>query len=186
MALKLPAKITNRIAQSVLQWSSVTSRHRQGVNLREAQNMLILYTEENEAKFKLVRDIAQFVKKEFGVKHVMRLAYVDKESKQIPAWHMRKLEGDFFCKSDLNWFGKTVRNVGAIVNEPYDVLIHFDPDQSVPLDFVVMNSKSKLKVSNHSKWRTKDYDILLPVAKGDSWKQRNHRIIQFLAESPLS
>ena len=182
----IPQKIKERVAQYVLQFSPQVDRLRSGSSLRQMKSMVLVYADHDEAKYKLVRDIATYIKKEFGVKHVMRVAYIDEESKFIPAWHLRKLETDYFCKSDLNWFGKPVSNVNPLLQEPFDVLIHFDPDSSVPLDFFVMASKAKMRVSNHSKMRTKDYDILLPTTKGDNWKQRNHRIIQFLAESPLS
>ena len=182
----IPQKIKKRVAHYVLQFSPKVERLRRGSSLRQMQSMVILYTDTDEAKYKLVRDIATYIKKEFGVKRVMRVAFIDEESKFIPAWHLRKLEADYFCKSDLNWFGRPVSNVEPLLHEPFDVLIHFDPDESVALDFFVMASKAKMKVSNHSKLRKKDYDILLPPTQGDNWRQRNHRIIQFLAESPLS
>ena len=81
---------------------------------------------------------------------------------------------------------KPVKNVEGLANEPFDILINLDPDTAIPIDFFVAMSKAKMKVSNHSSRRKKDYDILLPPAKGDTWKQRNHRIIKFLSESPLS
>ena len=99
---------------------------------------------------------------------------------------MRKLESDFFCQSDLNWYFRPVKNIDGLIDEPYDILINLDPDASIPLDFFVANSKAQLKVANQSYRRKKDYDILLPPEEGDSWKQRNHRIIKFLSESPLS
>ena len=99
---------------------------------------------------------------------------------------MRKLESDFFGASDLNWFYKPVKNVAGFALEPYDILINLDPDASIPLDFFVAQSRAKMKVSNYSSRRNNDYDILLPPMEGDTWKQRNHRIIKFLSESPLS
>jgi hypothetical protein len=182
----IPQEIKQRIAQYVLRFSPKVERLRQGSSLREMKSIVILYTDVDEAKYKLVRDIATYIKKEFGVKRVMRVAYIEEESKFIPAWHLRKLEADYFCKSDLNWFGRPTRNIEPLIQESFDVLIHFDPDSSLALDFFVLASKAKMKVSNHSELRKKDYDILLPPTKGDNWKQRNHRIIQFLAESPLS
>ena len=182
----IPRKIKERVAQTVLQLSPKVDRLRRGSSLRQMESVLILYTDHDETKYKLVRDIGTYIKKEFGVKRVMRVAYIEQESKFIPPWHLRKLETDYFCKSDLNWFGKPVRNVDPLLQAPFDALIHFDPDASLALDFFVMASKAKMKVANHSKLRKKDYDILLPTTKGDNWRQRNHRIIQFLAESPLS
>jgi len=96
------------------------------------------------------------------------------------------LESDFFCKSDLNWQGKPVKNVQAITEKQYDILIHLDPDIHVALDYFVALSHAKMKVANHSEARPDDFDILLPAQKGDSWKQRNHRIIEFLSDSPLT
>ena len=161
-------------------------REKKGVNLRGAEQILLVYAETNEAKFKLVKDIAVYLKKEYDIKHIMRLAYVDVDEKSVPTWHMRKLESDFFCKSDLNWQGRPVKNVHAILNMPYDILIHLDPDTHVPLDYFVAHSHAKMKVANHSEARSDDFDILLPAQHGDTWKQRNHRIIEFLSDSPLT
>jgi len=162
------------------------ARDKKGVNLRNAQNLILTYAEKDEARFKLVKDIAIYLKQEYDIKHIMRLAYIDDDEKGVPPWHMRKLEADFFCNSDLNWYGKPVKHVVAIMEEPYDLLIHFDPDLKVPLDFFVAESHAKMKVANYSTLRNRDFDILLPSKKDDTWKQRNHRIIEFLAESSIS
>lgn len=186
MSKFIPAKIQKKFAERMLKFTSQQERDKQGTNLRNARNVILVYTEKDEAKFKLVKDIALYLKKEFDIKRIMRLAYIDADEKMLPVWHMRKLESDFFCKSDLNWWNKPVRNVQALIQEPYDILVHLDPDDSIPLDFFVAFSKAKMKVSNYSVRRTADFDILLPPVPGDSWKQRNHRIIQFLSDSPLS
>ena len=67
----------------------------------------------------------------------------------------------------------------------YDVLIHLDPDESTGLTFVAA-SKAKMKVANFSANRPQDFDILIPPQPKDSWKQRNHRIIEFIGDSPLT
>ena len=182
----IPAKLQNKLAERLLRFTSQQDREKQGTYLRNANNLILVYKEEDEAKFKLVKDIANYLKKEFDVKRIMRLAYIDADEKMIPIWHMRKLESDFFCKSDLNWLDRPVKNIQALVQEPFDILIHLDPDQAIPLDFFVAYSQAKMKVSNYSVKRNADYDILLPPVPGDTWKQRNHRIIQFLSDSPLS
>lgn len=186
MARLIPKKLRNKIALRILGFTASPEREKQGTSINHAKNLILVYHGETEAKYKLVKDIAHYLKKEFGVKRVMRLAYLDVEEKMTPIWHMRKLESDFFCQSDLNWFSKPVKNVEGFANEPYDILINLDPDASIPLDFFVAESKAKMKVSNYSSRRTKDYDILLPPMEGDNWKQRNHRIIKFLSESSLS
>lgn len=182
----LPSNLQDRIAHYMLRKTRGYNREKKGVNLRGAERILLVYTETNEAKFKLVKDIAVYLKKEYDIKHIMRLAYVDVDEKSVPTWHMRKLESDFFCKSDLNWHGRPVKNVQAIQDVPYDILIHLDPDAHVALDHFVAQSHAKMKVANHSESRVDDFDILLPAKEGDSWKQRNHRIIEFLSDSPLT
>ena len=182
----IPQKLRTKLALRMLSFASAQGRMKQGTSLDKASTLILVYNGETEAKYKLVKDISNYLKSEFGVKRVMRLAYIDVEEKLTPIWHMRKLESDFFCQSDLNWHHKPVKNVEGLANEPFDILINLDPDAAIPIDFFVAMSKAKMKVSNHSSRRKKDYDILLPPAKGDTWKQRNHRIIKFLSESPLS
>lgn len=182
----LPTSVEIHIARYMLRRCKGYERLKKGVNLRGAEQVILVYSETDESKYKLVKDIAIYLKKEYDIKHIMRLAYVNAEEKAVPNWHMRKLESDFFCKSDLNWFLKPIRSIQAIQQEPYDILIHLDPDEYIPLDFFVAESRAKLKVANYSTSRTEDFDILLPPKTGDSWKQRNHRIIEFLADSPLT
>jgi hypothetical protein len=186
MARLIPQKLRTKIALRMLSFAPARERAKQGTSLNKANAIILVYQGETEAKYKLVKDIANYLKKEFGIKRVMRLAYIDVEEKATPIWHMRKLESDFFCLSDLNWHYKPIKNIEGLINEPYEILINLDPDASIPLDFFVANSKAKMKVANHSSRRKKDYDILLPEEEGDSWKQRNHRVIKFLSESPLS
>ncbi len=175
-----------RIAQRMLRSASSQERPKKGVNLRGANQIILVYTETDERKFKLVKDIAVYLKKEYDIKRVMRFAYITGDENSIPAWHMRKLESDFFCASDLNWYDKPVIHVAAHISEPYDVLIQLDPDESIALDFFVAESKAKMKVANFSTNRPQDFDILIPPQANDTWKQRNHRIIEFIGDSPLT
>tara|TARA_B100000768_G_C11281853_1_gene379094 strand:+ start:1660 stop:2220 length:561 start_codon:yes stop_codon:yes gene_type:complete len=186
MARLIPQNLKIKIALRMLSFATQSDRLKQGTSLNKAKTVILVYKGETESKYRLVKDIAAYLKKEFGIKRIMRLAYLDVDEKKIPIWHMRKLESDFFCQSDLNWYFRPVKNIDGLIDEPYDILINLDPDASIPLDFFVANSKAQLKVANQSYRRKKDYDILLPPEEGDSWKQRNHRIIKFLSESPLS
>ena len=182
----IPISVREKLSKSALQWAPSVDRVKQGMSLNDAERLILVYLDSDEEKFKLVRDIAQFIKLEYRVKRIMRMAFIPHDSKSIPAWHLRKLESDYFCKSDLNLLGKPVRNVHAHLHEPYDILVNLDPDSAMPLDYFIALSKARLKVSNQSEHRPKDYDILLPPVAGDSWKQRNHRIIKFLSEASLS
>jgi hypothetical protein len=84
----IPQKIKKWVAHYVLQLSPKVDRLRSGSSLGQMKSMVLVYAEHDEAKYKLVRDIATYIKKEFGVKRVMRIAYIDQESKFIPAWHL--------------------------------------------------------------------------------------------------
>jgi methionine synthase II (cobalamin-independent) len=182
----LPTSLRTRIAERMLRTTKSNARKKKGVNLRGAEQIILTYTETDERKFKLVKDIAIYLKKEYDIKRVMRFAYIQADEKAIPTWHMRKLESDFFCMSDLNWYEKPIKNVKAHMDEAYDILIHLDPDAEIALDFFVAGSKAKMKVANFSAHRADDFDILIPPQPKDSWKQRNHRIIEFIGDSPLT
>ena len=157
-----------RIAKRMLRSAKAQDRPKKGVNLRGANQIILVYTETDERKFKLVKDIAVYLKKEYDIKRVMRFAYIDGDEKSVPTWHMRKLESDFFCTSDLNWYDKPVKHVEAHESEPYDVLIQLDPDESIGLDFFVAESKAKMKVANFSTNRPQDFDILIPPQPNDT------------------
>ena len=55
-----------RIAQRMLRSASSQERPKKGVNLRKNQ-IILVYTETDERKFKLVKDIAVYLKK--GIRH---------------------------------------------------------------------------------------------------------------------
>ena len=111
MARLIPQKLQTKLALRMLGFTTSPDRNKQGASINRAKSLILVYQGETEAKYKLVKDIAQYLKKEFGVKRVMRLAYLDVDEKMTPIWHMRKLESDFFCQSDLNWFYKPIKNV---------------------------------------------------------------------------
>ncbi|MBN31617.1 MAG: hypothetical protein CL845_06430 [Crocinitomicaceae bacterium] len=182
----LPTLLKQRVAYHMLRSAKVQERPKKGVNLRGSSQIILVYTETDEKKFKLVKDIAVYLKKEYDIKRVMRLAFIQGEKKDVPTWHMRKLESDFFCSSDLNWYDKPVKQVQAHLSQPYDILMHLDPDKAAALDFFVTASQAKMKVANFSANRPQDFDILIPPKANDSWKQRNHRIIEFIGDSPLT
>jgi hypothetical protein len=65
-------------------------------------------------------------------------------------------------------------------------LINLDPDAAIPIDFFVAMSKGKDEGEQPFVTSEQRITISSATSEGDTWKQRNHRIIKFLSESPLS
>ena len=109
MARLIPQKLQTKLALRMLGFTTSPDRNKQGASINRAKSLILVYQGETEAKYKLVKDIAQYLKKEFGVKRVMRLAYLDVDEKMTPIWHMRKLESDFFAKAISTGFINPLR-----------------------------------------------------------------------------
>lgn len=162
-------------------------RHRlsRGSSLRTAESVALIYKSKNEEHYREVRALAKQLKESFGMK-VMRFAYVPVEVKNVPTWHMKKLEDDFLCKSDLNWYGRPVRGMRAFCREHFDILIDLEHEKTLAIQFIIQASEARMKVGPSHATEGCDYDILMQRTKGELWDDYNQRLIAFLANTTLT
>ena len=179
-------KLKGFIAGKALDRMRKRQRHTQGFSLRTAETVALVYKSRDEEHYLEIRALAKQLKDSFGLKTVMRFAYVPSEAKKIPAWHMKKLEDDFLCKSDLNWYGRPVWGMRAFCREPYDILIDLEHEKTQAIQFIVQGSEAKMKVGPSHATEDRDYDILMQRAKDESWTDFNQRLISFLANTTLT
>ncbi len=121
-------------------------RLRQGFNFNSAETICIIYKERDEPFFKQLKEYSNFLKGHFNIKTVFLMAYVDEVEKRIPVWHQHKLETDYFTRQELNWHLKPVSGVEKLINTEFDILIDFSGGNVLPLNFILKESKAKMKV----------------------------------------
>lgn len=167
-SMKLVRKIKQAAGGRFLRNEAEPKRERRGSNFNSAQRIGILYQDVDEPYFNKVKNYAKFLKDEFDIKSVICLGYVDEVKKKLPAWQLQKLELNFFSREDLNWHYKPVQNVATFLQEDFDMLIDLSGGNVVPLNYVMKESKARMKVGLKGS-RTERYcDFLLNMGEAPS------------------
>lgn len=138
-------------------------RLRQGFNFYSAKRVAFLYVDSDEDFFKKMKQYAAFLKTNYGIKTVNMLGFVDRPEKQAPAWQQHILESDFFTKSDLNWYLRPVQRASNFTVEDYDILIDFSGGETVPLNFVLKESKAHMKVGLKGSYAERYCDFIIDM-----------------------
>ena len=137
------------------------------MNYGESSKIGILYLGDDEKMHKLVRSYVKHLKEEEGIRKIMALSYFS--GKILPAYLQAKLSFDFFTKKELNWHqrpsGTVVNN---FVNEEYDILIDLSPPESLPLRFILVQSKARFKVGMMSDENQPYYDFLIDIGENQT------------------
>lgn len=149
-----------RISMMALRRSKAVNRERKGCGLSNAHSIGLLYLERDHAHYRVVKDLAKYLHDEVGVKKISMLSYVDNDKKHIPGWLVKKIDSGYFCKSDLNWYGKPIKEVESFIDYEFDLLLDLELDPVLPLKHVLMQSKAKMKVvAAQPQWGVVDYDF---------------------------
>ena len=91
-------------------------------------------------------------------KIVTTLAYLPKADKQLT------LPISFFTKDDINWYGKPLhKSVLEFIEQPFDILLNFCPEQKLPLESICALSSAKFIIGNGINHLHSYYDILLKL-----------------------
>jgi hypothetical protein len=151
-----------------LQTSKEVRNHRCGSTFHEAKTICLIYLDRDEAFYNQVKAYVKFLHSEYGMRRVCALGYVNKKAKHVPVYQSQKLEYQFFTKNDTNWFQKPVSNVEVFLNESFDILIDLNMSESLSLDYIVRESRSKMKVGSRQKRHSHLYDILIDVRASQS------------------
>ena len=160
--------------------------------------MGILYKERDHGFYRTIKDIAKHFQDELGVKRVSMLSYVDEDSKRTPGWLVKKLDSGYFCKSDLNWYGKPVKEIEAFTEVEFDILIDLELEPILPLKHVLNMSMAQMKVgAEQVDWAFRDYDVqirrldhkpnedgVLPSER-EVWQEQIERTFKFISEANI-
>lgn len=166
--MKAVRNIKEALGRRALRSEQEPNRVRRGGNFNSAQHVGLLYIDSDEPHFNLVRSYAKLLKEKYGVKNVSALGFVNENTKRIPVWQTQKLEFTFFSKDDLNWNLKPIQNIEKFTNEEFDILIDLSGGNSLPLNFILKQSRAMMKVGLRGSKGEKYYDFLLNMGGNSS------------------
>lgn len=121
-------------------------RLRKGFNFNSAESVGILYKDTDEAFMNKLKEYASYLKSNFNISKVILLGFVDEPEKKIPAWQKHSMEFGFFSRQQLNWHQRPISGVADFIEQDFDILIDFSGGNVLPLNFVMKESRAKMKV----------------------------------------
>lgn len=147
-------------------------------NFEDAQSVGILYREKGESFYILVKQYVKYLRSEHGIRDIMAMAYVE-DKKILPHYHVHKLKYDYFTGANLNWrMEPNCDQVQNFIDKEYDILIDFEKEPSLPLRFILAESKAAFKVGYYDPDNEPFYDMMLASGENDTFdeyvKQINH------------
>lgn len=87
------------------------------------------------------------------------VAYID--DKAVPYFCLEQLTADYFCRKDLNWYGKPVMvQVNDFMAMDFDLLIDFTDDFYLPVYTILQLSKAKMITGANNHYREL-YDLFI-------------------------
>tara|TARA_B000000532_G_C18781541_1_gene368518 strand:+ start:215 stop:796 length:582 start_codon:yes stop_codon:yes gene_type:complete len=188
-------KWKENISRFVLRRYKDNQRERQGCNLRNAESVGLIYLDRDHRFYRQIKDIAKHLHEELGVKTVAILSYVPFDSKKTPGYLVKKLNSGYFCKSDLNWYGKPVKEINSFIEEEFDILFDLELEPILPLKYILKKSMARMKVGPEQKeWDTQDYDVTICRIEHNPedgeevvdqmlvWQEQTERTFKFISE----
>lgn len=132
------------------------TRDRKVVSLRNAKNIGIVAEITDEDSYKEI--FAVFSKLQ-TISKVQMVGYIDE--KMVPFYCLDQLAADYFCKKDLNWYGKPeMVQVSDFINTDYDILIDFTRRDLAPIQYMLTLSKAQFIVGGN-KENQEFYDLII-------------------------
>lgn len=163
--MKLGRKIKESFGARMLHREVEPLRLRKGFNFNSAESVGIIYKDTDEEFFKNLREYSAYLKSHFNIRSVFLLAYVDEPEKRIPSWQQHKLELDFFTRQHLNWHQRPIEVVEKFVNQDFDILIDFSGGNVLPLNFILKESRAKMKVGMRGTRAERYCDFILNMGE---------------------
>jgi len=174
--------IKKSASKFLLKKKKEAKRTRKGSDLHSASSIAILYHDSDENNFKLIRKIAKEIKDEFGVRNVAIMGWVNGNDKVIPIYQAHKLESDYFCDSDLSWKLQPSSHLSNFLADQFDILIDLVNQNALPVNYVLSQSKAKMKVGQKGSSREKYLDLIIAVPDNSSTGLLFREVIKVLSK----
>jgi hypothetical protein len=166
-----------KIGQWVFQRDLKTNKRLKEVcNLEAAKSVGILYDATSEAQIKQVKPFVDYF---FNLKKdVKALGFVN--SKQLSFHHTPKLQYDFFCQKDLNWYYKPQNYIiDNFVKKEYDILINLCDSSCIPIKYLVASSIAHFKIGQHEEGY-EIYDLMIALKEDKSMEKLMQEIKHYI------
>ena len=148
-------------------------------NFTNAHSVGIIYNIKNPDYQVFINKYVDYLREEIGFKTITTLGYNQK--KGHPHFLKIGIKYKFFSKNELDWrnFPKGVE-VENFCNEKFDILIDLTRNFAVPLRYVLVKSKAKLKIGRYSEENEKYYDFMVDVSEDTSVSEYIKQVNHFL------
>lgn len=150
----------NRIKRSLLTKyisGNVSDRKKQLISLQRAKSIGIIASISDEESYRNIFSLFSLLQN--GNKSVRMVAYID--DKTVPYFCLEQLTADYFCRKDLNWYGKPVMvQVNDFMAMDFDLLIDFTDDFYLPVYTILQLSKAKMITGANHHYREL-YDLFI-------------------------
>ncbi len=133
-------------------------REKKFMNMEEAKTIGIVFEASDAGNFELVKKYITYLRD--MKKKVKAIGYYDQ--KNIPPMAYSKLEYDFFCQKDLNWYNAPGNvYVKNFMEDKYDILLDLNLNDLFPLHYISTMSKASFKVGKRSEQNNSIFDLLI-------------------------
>lgn len=163
--MKLLRKLKTAFGIRVLHAEVEPVRIRKGFNFNSAESVGIIYLDRDEEFYKKLHEYAGYLKNEFGIKTVSLLGFVDEPEKKIPAYQQHKLDGEFITRLNLSWNQRPATGVENFTSSDFDILIDFSDGNVLPLNFILKESRAKMKVGMRGRRAERYCDFILNLGE---------------------
>jgi hypothetical protein len=183
--MKIAKSIKYSIGRKMLRKELDAVRLRKGYNFNSAQSIGIIYHDVDEAFYKAIKEYAQFLKATFEVKTVKMLGYVDEVAKRIPPYQQHALDAEYFAKEDLNWYGKPAQGIENFINEDFHILLDFSGGSTLPLNYVLKESRACMKVGVKGTMGERYCDLIIDMGQVTGIDKFVAQLNQYLSNSKI-
>lgn len=136
--------------------AKAVERDRQVVSLRNAKNIGMICEITDEDSYK---DIFAVFSKLQTISKVQMVGYIDENA--VPFYCLEQLAADYFCRKNLNWFGKPdMVQIDDFVNTEFDILLDFTKGSHAPIHYMLTLTKATFVVGGNPANRDY-YDLLI-------------------------
>lgn len=134
-------------------------RNKQMVSLEKAKTIGIIAIITDEDSYKLVFSI--FTKLQSHDRYVRLMCYID--DKIVPHYCLTQLKADYFCKKNINWFGKPdFVQMNDFLQIEFDMLIDLTETPFPSVQYILAQSKAKFITGTLPEFK-EYYDLFIQV-----------------------
>ena len=148
----------NKVGLYFLNTEKDGERKIQTRNFELSTSIGILFKDESESDFILVKQYRKHLQSEFGIQNVDALGWID--SKKLPDYATLHRGFSFLNKTNVNWYCKPFgEDYKEFISTPFDILIDLTFEAIIPLRFALKKSVARMKVGRYHPNDYKLYDL---------------------------